>query len=260
MRVFGRVPADAADDPARADADAGADAADGPRADVGNGPRAHAHAVTARLRICTFLALLPVALYTAACLVYNAPDSPAKSRIQGAVAHVMQPYFWQDWQLFGPTPGSNDDLIYLTVRMRTAGSDQVVQTSPVEIEQAIDRAPRAFPLNPTKLPGIPLAFDAAANRYARMVTDFKKLPAAQRKAAQADLDKQYVPEFQEIQRFLSARAATMYPGADIVSVKAAFKTRPIIPFSERYVIPKPEEKSKGILETSWMDYVPGVAR
>lgn len=238
MRVFGRAPADAADGPART---AG-------------------HVVTARLRITTLLALLTVALYTAACLVYNAPDSPAKSRLQKAADAVMQPYFWQDWQLFGPTPGSNDDLIYLTVRMRSAGSGQVVQTSPVEIEQAIDRSPRAFPLNPTKLPGIPLAFDAAANRYARMATDFKKLPPAQRKAARAELDKQYVPEFREIQRFLSARAATMYPQTDIVSVKAVFKTRPIIPFSERYVTPQPEEKTKGILETSWMDYVPGVSR
>ncbi|MEU9101846.1 DUF5819 family protein [Streptomyces sp. NPDC048361] len=217
-------------------------------------------AITARLRICTALALLPVVLYTVACLAYNAPDSPVKTRVQSMATKAMQPYFWQDWQLFGPTPGSNNDLIYLTVRMKPAGSDKVVETSPVEIEDAIDRTPREFPLNPTKLPGLPLAFDSAANRYATAVTNFKKLPEAERKPAQDALDKQYAAEFEEIQRFLSAQAYSMYPQAQIVSVRATFKNKPMIPFSERYASPKPKQSVNAILETSWMDYVPGVAR
>uniref|UniRef100_A0AAU2V5K0 DUF5819 family protein n=1 Tax=Streptomyces sp. NBC_00003 TaxID=2903608 RepID=A0AAU2V5K0_9ACTN len=228
---------------------------------AGGGPTpAPGPAITARLRICTALALLPVVLYSVVCLAYNAPDSPVKTRVQGMTTKLMQPYFWQDWQLFGPTPGSNIDLIYLTVRMKPAGSAATVETSPVEIEDAIDRTPRAFPLNPTKLPGVPLAFDAAANRYAHMVTDFKKLPEADRKSAQENLDKQYASEFQEMQRFLSAQADSMYPQAQIISVRAEFKTKQMIPFSERYASPKPKEPIKAILETSWMDYVPGVSR
>ncbi|MER5730199.1 DUF5819 family protein [Streptomyces sp. NPDC002138] len=231
-----------------------------PRSTGGGPAPAPERAITARLRVCTALALVPVALYTVACLAYNAPDSPVKSRVQGMATKALQPYFWQDWQLFGPTPGSNNDLIYMTVRMKPAGSDDIVETTPVEIEDAIDRTPRAFPLNPTKLPGLPLAFDAAANRYASAVTNFKNLPEADRKEAQDLLDKQYTSEFKEIQRFLSTQADSMYPQARIVSVQATFKNKAMIPFSQRYASPRPDQPVKSILETSWMDYVPGVAR
>ncbi|WP_329121131.1 DUF5819 family protein [Streptomyces sp. NBC_01465] len=227
---------------------------------TGGGPAsAPEYAISPRLRILTALALIPVALYTVACLAFNAPDSPVKSRVQGLTNRAMQPYFWQDWQLFGPTPGSNNDLIYMTVRMKSAGSNKIVETTPVEIEDAIDRTPRKFPLNPTKLPGLPLAFDAAANRYAGAVTNFKKLPEADRKSAQDLLDKQYAPEFKELQRFLSSQAESMYPDAQVMSVRATFKVKAMTPFSARYANPKPKESAKAILETSWMNYVPGVA-
>lgn len=214
--------------------------------------------VPVRVRLCVILGVLPVLAFMAACLVYNAPQSPASVRLIGPARRVLEPYFWQDWQLFGPTPGTSNDLVYLQARIQYGG--ETVETAPVEVEEAIDRAPRGFRINPTKLPGIMLAFDQTSSHYASAATRIKKLPAAQRKAAQAALDKQYKADFEEMQRFFSARAHSLYPGARILAVQATFKTRPIVSFSERYESPHPKEKLKGLLQTSWMPYVPGVAQ
>lgn len=56
----------------------------------------------------------------------------------------------------------------------------------------------------------------------------------------------------------SVQAKALYPDAEIISVQAIFKNRPIVPFSARYAEPKPKEHEKGLLATSWMDYVTGV--
>lgn len=44
------------------------------------------------------------------------------------------------------------------------------------------------------------------------------------------------------------------------SPPATSKNRPIVPFSARYAVPKPKEHEQGLLATSWMTYVPGVAQ
>ncbi|MFC9633324.1 DUF5819 family protein [Streptomyces mirabilis] len=211
------------------------------------------------VRISALAALAAVAVYCLCCLVYNAPASPLKDRVKEPATAVMEPYFWQDWQLFGPTPGSSDDLIYLRARMRLS-SGRTVESSPVEIEQAIDRAPQDFPVNPTKLPGVLLAFDAAANHYASIATKFDKLPAADRKDARTRLDRQFASDFEEMRRFFSVQAKALYPDAQIIAVQATFKNRPIVPFSARYTVPNPKEHEQGLLATSWMTYVPGVAQ
>ncbi|WP_158702557.1 DUF5819 family protein [Kitasatospora sp. MMS16-BH015] len=211
------------------------------------------------MRALILLALVPVVLYTAACAVYNAPPSPARNRVLGPVTRVMEPYFWQDWQLFGPTPGNSNSMIYLEARLKLA-SGQVVETSPVEIEQAIDRAPLEFRVNPTKIPGVLLAFNETAQKYAERATNIKKLPEDQRAAAQTDLDQDFANNFLEMRRFFSARAASLYPGDQIMAVKATFKHQAIVPFSARYASPQPVEPVEAQLETSWLDYVPGVAR
>lgn len=212
-----------------------------------------------RVRLGSILALVPVVLYTAACLVYNAPASPARNRVDSTAVAFMEPYFWQDWQLFGPTPGDSNSLVYMEAQVRLP-SGQVVQTSPVEIEGAIDRAPRGFRVNPTKLPGIMLAFDEGAQHYDQAATRIKKLPASQRAQAQTDLDKAYANDFLEMQRFMSARAESLYPQDRIVAVRATFKTQPIIPFSERYESPAPKEPVEPLMQTSWLPYVAGVAQ
>jgi hypothetical protein len=222
-------------------------------------PRTAGGPLPLKVRITALTALATAAVYCLCCLVYNAPDSPAKDRIKGPATAFMEPYFWQDWQLFGPTPGSSNDLIYLRARMRLPGSGQTVVTSPVEIEQAIDRSPRDFRVNPTKLPGVLLAFDAAANRYAGVANKFEKLPAAEREAARKRLDDEFKPDFEEMRRFFSVQAKTLYPNAQIIAVQATFKNRPIVPFSARYAAPRPKEREQGVLATSWLTYEPGVA-
>ncbi|MFK0105280.1 DUF5819 family protein [Streptomyces sp. NPDC091217] len=222
-------------------------------------PRTASGPLPLRVRISALTALAAAAMYCLCCLAYNAPDSPAKDRVKGPVTALMNPVFWQDWQLFGPTPGNSDDLIYLRVRMTLPGSGQTVESSPVEIEQAIDRSPRDFRMNPTKLPGVLLAFDADANRYAGIANKLQKLPAAEREAARKRLDEQFRPNFEEMQRFFSVQAKTLYPGARIGAVQATFKTRPVVPFSARYAVPKPSQHEHGVLATSWLTYIPGVA-
>ncbi|MEU6173932.1 DUF5819 family protein [Streptantibioticus parmotrematis] len=217
-------------------------------------------AVPWRVRVFVVAALLPVALFTAACLIYNAPASPVQVRLARPVNDVMGPYFSQDWQLFAPTPGTTNDLLYLEVTMRRAGSATAVQTKPLEIEGAIDRTPRERRWNPTKLPGVVLAFQENAADYARQSGQIdENYPADERAAQHKALLKRFTPTFEELQRFLSVRASSLYPGAKILAVRATFKEQPIVPFSQRYESPAPSQPVAGVLRTSWMSYVPGVA-
>jgi hypothetical protein len=215
-------------------------------------------ALPRRVRIAVTLLVLLVAVFTAGSLIYNAPASPARNRLS-FVAKAFQPYFWQDWQLFGPLPPTRNDLIYLQVRMRDEAG-LVTDSAPVDIEEAIDKAPRQFRINPTKLPGVMLAFNVSANNFARASTDVSKLPAAQQPDARKRLFKQYANFFLEMQRFFSARAAALFPGRQIIAVRANFRSRAIVPFSQRHQRPQPVEPEKQLLDTSWLDYVPGVAR
>ncbi|WP_208900697.1 DUF5819 family protein [Streptomyces incarnatus] len=213
-----------------------------------------------RVRLFVTAALLPVALFTVACLLYNAPASPVQARLARPVNDVMAPYFSQDWELFAPTPGTSNDLLYLEVTMRRAGSGTTVQTKPLEIEGAIDRTPRDRRWNPTKLPGVVLAFQENAADYARQFSQIdENYPADERAAQKKALLKRYTPTFQELQRFLSVRAASLYPDAKIIAVRGTFKQQPIVPFSQRYERPAPRQPVTGILKTAWMAYVPGVA-
>jgi hypothetical protein len=216
-------------------------------------------AVPLRVRIAVLLALVPVVLFTVACLVYNAPASPARNRVAAAATDFMEPYFWQDWQLFGPTPGDNNSLIYLQTQIKLP-SGRVVQTSPIEIEKSIDQSPQQFRVNPTKLPGVLLAFDQAAQHYDQAATNIKKLPTAERSTAQTNLDEAYATDFLEMRRFFSAQASILYPQSQILAVRATFDDQPIVPFSDRYESPQPKEPVQALLVTSWLAYVPGVAQ
>ncbi|AEV86900.1 hypothetical protein ACWT_5882 [Actinoplanes sp. SE50] len=215
-------------------------------------------ALPVRIRVAVPLLLLVVALFTAATLIYNAPASPARNRLD-FVPKLLQPYFWQDWQLFGPNPPVTNNLIYLEVRLRDA-TGQVTESAPAEIEQAIDRQPRSFRTNPTKTPGIMLAFNASANNFARAASAIAKMPADQQADARKKLFDEYANFFVEMQRFFSASADGLYPGRDIVAVRARFRTRSIVPFSQRYQDPPPAQPEKELLDTSWLTYIPGIAR
>ena len=212
-----------------------------------------------RVRVAVLSAFLVAGLFSAACFVYNAPPSPARNRMAPTANAVLQSYFWQDWQLFAPTPGDEISLISLRTRLRLP-SGQLVETAGVEIEDAIDRLPRQFPLNPTKMPGILLALDESAENYDRQAAGIEHLPEPQRTSARNSLDRSFAVIFAEMGRFFSARATTLYPGKDIVAVQATFERQPIVPFSRRYADPQPVEPVKPFLQTSWLAYTPGVAQ
>ncbi|MEY9913448.1 hypothetical protein ABIA35_009721 [Catenulispora sp. MAP12-49] len=216
--------------------------------------------LSARLRICVLFALVPVTVFSLACLVYNAPPSPVKVRLGHQASSVLEPYFGQDWELFAPTPGTSNDRLYLEAELLPKGSVAVVTTQPVEVEYAIDRMPRSNRLLPSKLPGVLLAFQEAADQYTRTSNGIDKASKDMQPAMRKDLDAQFAPSFDEMQRFLSARAATLYPGAKIVAIRATFKRQDIVPFSQRYVAPTPHEPEKPELQTSWMPYVDGVEK
>jgi hypothetical protein len=211
-----------------------------------------------RIRIAVPLMLVVVAVFTAATLIYNSPASPARNRLSFA-AKVLQPYFWQDWQLFGPNPPVRNDLIYLRVRLRDAAGQQT-ETPPTEIERAIDRAPRHMRINPTKTPGVMLAFNASATNFSRSLTAIGKMPVAAQDGARKRLFDQYANFFVEMQRFFSASADGLFPGRDIVAVRADFRSTSIVPFSQRNQDPPPVQPEKELLDTNWLTYVPGVAR
>jgi hypothetical protein len=201
---------------------------------------------------------VPIAVvYSVACLLYNAPKSPATIRIAGFTNAVIGSYFEQDWQLFGPTPQSSNNLIYLQVRIRAG--DKEIETSPVEVESAIDQAPRAFPLNPTKLAAVTLAFNEDMHNYANSDEQVRRLPARLRAQARYQLNVSNRWFFAELQRFFSARASSLYPGSDILALRVSFASQPMVPFSDRYEQPPPGQQPARLATTSWLAYIPGVA-
>ncbi|MGN6330543.1 MAG: DUF5819 family protein [Motilibacteraceae bacterium] len=203
---------------------------------MGTNGQENTPAIPWRVRIALVAGGLPALLFVVACLVYNAPPSAAQSRLQPRAASVLEPYFWQDWQLFAPTPGSADDEVYLKTRLRHPDG-AIVETGEVEVETAVDRTPRRFPLNPTKLPGIFLSLDGSAHRYAAAMQKIDELPADARAQAQHQLDVSFKNTFLQLQRFMSARAAALYPGREVLAVRVTFGERSIVPYSQRYVSP-----------------------
>ncbi|WP_370083861.1 DUF5819 family protein [Streptacidiphilus sp. MAP12-16] len=198
-------------------------------------------------------------LYTLACLVYNAPASPAKTRLATPVNAVINPYFGQDWMLFAPAPSTVNDILMMDVKLKAGNSEGETTTIPVDIEEPIDRMPRSNRVMPTKLPGVLLALQESFTNYANGLNDALKAPKAQQPALEDALSRRYAAEFVELQRFLSIRAGTMYPDAQIIAVRATFDKRPITPFSERDMHPAPKQPVQGVLQTAWMPYVSGVA-
>ncbi|MHA6762472.1 DUF5819 family protein [Streptacidiphilus sp. PAMC 29251] len=216
--------------------------------------------VSVRHRVLVLLLLVPAVFYSYCCLVYNAPSSPARVRLAGSTTQLMNPYFGQDWMLFAPTPATVNDLILMDVKLKPAGSTQVVTTAQTDIEAAIDAMPRGNRLFPSKLPGVMLAFNETFSNLANQMNQVSKsAPKDKQAAAIVALDKKWAGEFTELQRFLSVRAASMYPGATIISVRGTFETQAILPFSSRYQNPAPKEPVKGVIQTDWMPYTAGVA-
>lgn len=215
--------------------------------------------VSWRLGVASALLLPLAAAYSLLCLAYNAPASPAQIRLAGPVDAVMNTYFTQDWMLFAPTPATDNSFMYVQVQLRHPGSTTTVTTVSQEIEAAIDVLPRGDRVLPTKLPGVVLAFQEDMQGYAQQLAVIDKNdPKKDQPAAESALAGRYHSEFVKLQRFLSVRAATLYPGDQILAVRASFARQPIVPFSQRYETPAPPEPVSVFFQTTWFPYVPGV--
>ena len=201
--------------------------------------------------------MIPVIVYSLACLIYNAPASPAQIRLSRAANTVIGSYFQQDWQLFGPTPATSADS--LTVQALMKSPNGAVTLSPAEdVEYQIDRLPRANRLLPTKLPTVILAFQESFAVYANNMLTIQKAPRSARAALIKTLNWTYRYNLGELARFLSVEAQHLFPGKRISSVRAIFSTTPIVPYSQRYQSPPPLEKDIFILRTDWMRFIPNV--
>lgn len=73
------------------------------------------------------------------------------------------------------------------------------------------------------------------------------------------VNKKFGADLGELDRFLSAEATDLYPGETVVSVRALFAQRPIVPYSERYMNPPPREPMQVLLQTQWMPFISHVA-
>ncbi|MGN6330859.1 MAG: DUF5819 family protein [Motilibacteraceae bacterium] len=215
------------------------------------------------LRITAVAAGAVVVALTLSTLVYVAPPSVAQRPLRPLAARVLEPLFWQNWQLFAPDPATAVSEVYLQVRLaRPDGS--TVETAPVEIEGAIDRAPRQQRLDPGRLPAVLLALDRAAYRYQRARSAVEDLPQQQRAAALRRLDESSADTFSVVQRLMSERADLLYPGRHVLAVRVDFGDRPIVPFDQRAQasVPdqRPDRRFRRSWATPWLPYVPGVGR
>lgn len=212
----------------------------------------------ARLRGVVMVLLIPVIVYSVACVIYNAPASPAQIRLYPAANAVIGSYFSQDWQLFGPTPGLTIDSLAVQALLRSANGS--VTLSPAEdVEHQIDRLPRANRLLPTKLPTVILAFQEEFSQYANTLVTIQKAPRSTRAALIRGLNHNYRDSLGELDRFLSVEAQHLFPRMHISEVRAIFGSTPIVPYSQRYQNPPPPEKNDLLLRTDWMPFIPGVA-
>jgi hypothetical protein len=212
----------------------------------------------ARLRGSVMILLIPVIVYSVACVIYNAPASPAAIRLYPAANAVIGSYFSQDWQLFGPTPGIAADSLVVQALLRSANGS--VTLSPAEdVEYQVDRLPRANRLLPTKLPTVILGFQEVFAQYANTLMTIQKAPRSARATLIRRLNQNYRDELGELDRFLSVEAQHLFPGMHISSVRAIFSSTPIVPYSQRYQNPPPPERNSLILRTDWMPFIPGVA-
>lgn len=212
----------------------------------------------ARLRGSVMILLIPVIVYSLACVIYNAPVSPAQIRLYPAASTIMGSYFSQDWQLFGPTPGTSADSLGVQAQLRSANGS-VTLSSAEDVEFQIDRLPRANRLLPTKLPGVILAFQEGFAQYANALVAIRKAPRSERAALTSALNRQDRYELGELDRFLSVEAQQLFPRMHITAVRAIFGSTPIVPYSQRYQYPPPPEKDNPTLQTNWMGFIPGVA-
>lgn len=230
------------------------EALDGPAPDTEQRPPSW------RLRVAVALLGMVAAVYSVACLDYNAPASPASVRLAGPVNAMINTYFNQDWMLFAPTPATDNSLLYIQVQLRRPGSATTVTTAPEDIEAAIDVLPRSDRVLPTKLPGVVLGFQENFQAYSRQLAQITQDdPKSEQGPARKALAARYTTEFVALQRFLSVRAATLYPGDRILAVRASFARQPIVPFSQRDQVPAPSETIKIFEQTDWLAYVAGVA-
>jgi len=210
-----------------------------------------------RHRYWALAGLVPVAFYMASTVIYNAPHSPAQIRLASFVSGYMNPYFEQDWQLFGPTPGTSNDS--LVIDAKVARSSRGCSAPPIDVEYSIDRMPRHQRLLPSKLPGVILGFQETFAQYAKLLNQIQHQPATGQPALRNELSSMYSSSFGELDRFLSVEARINYPGCEISAVKAILASTPIVPYSQRYQNPPPHEDLKPVLRTGWMPYIPGVA-
>lgn len=211
------------------------------------------------LRLTAVAAGAVVLVLTLATLVYVAPPSVAQRPLRPWAAGVLEPLLWQNWQLFAPDPATAVSEVYLQVRLaRPDGSAE--ETAPVEIERAVDRAPRHQRLDPGRLPAALLALDRAAYRYQRARAAVDDLPPRQRAAALHRLDESFAGTFSVLQRLMSQRADALYPGRRILALRVDFGDRPVVPFDRRDDPSPPDRPFRRSWRTPWLPYVPGVGR
>ena len=210
------------------------------------------------LRWITAVLLVPAAIYTAATVVFNAPASPVQIRLAPLASGILGQYFTQDWQLFGPTPGDSAQMLIVEAKVRSADGKITIAPA-VDVEYRIDRLPRANRLLPTKVPTVVLAFQEVFATYTNLLVKIDHSPKSQRGLLTGILNQRYSVDLQELDRFLSAESAILYPGKTVVAVRALFAQRKIVPYSERYLNPQPVEPPKLILRLMWMPFVPDVA-
>lgn len=210
------------------------------------------------LRALAGLAVLAVAVYGAACVIYNMPNSPMKVRIGNLARVVMMPWFEQDWQLFAPTPSTANDHIMVTARLARPGGG-VETTAPRDIEYPIEDLPLGDHVLPTKQPGITLAIQEIFGFYRNQLQAIDKAAAPSvRPRLRAALDRKHGSDFDRLARIMSYEVHRWYPDRRILQMRASLTQTPITPFSERWAPDRPSSPATTLLTTDWLNYQPGV--
>lgn len=193
-----------------------------------------------RLPIAETGLLVGAALVVAIIVLANVPPGYLPAAVQRASGPLTRSYFQQNWRLFAPDPLPGNDQLLLEAKIRSdAGGPRIL--GPYDLQEAAVSLVRREPIFPSKLAGYALFHQNALQGLDGFRSD------DERRAVQALM--------QMTDRYLSAMAERVYPGYQILQVRA---TLVFVPAKSAHRPGGPLRMVQG--RTGWLPFISGVGR
>jgi hypothetical protein len=218
-------------------------------------------------RHAVFAVPVVVALVYVLCTVmWNAPGSPAKTRVQGELDVVMKPYFVQTWTLFAPNPPTFNTDGWYQVRYTADGMTR--ETPAYSLTDPYRRTSRRVPGlwslvgHEAEALGTQLAQAAQARRAHPLseAPDVAGFELGRQRLSAASADQQWADDLYEAQRLASRMADSLGLARSATQVRVFYTITGIpTPTADSEPNPIGPEPSQSA-DSGWLAYVPEARR